>query len=368
MNLRKFYLTISSILLVFLFSAGVYILNYMNTAVASDVHDEDDQSSGSFLKAITIQKKPVNILLLGGDKVAGNTDTMMLVNFNPSTMEANIISIPRDTRVVINGNYQKINYAYPHGGADLAIQTVSDLLGVNIKYYVYVDTKVFRNIIDLLGGVKDFYVPVDMDYDDPTQNLHIHIKKGVQDFDGAKAEQFMRFRMPNGGYTKEMLEYYDGSDLKRIEAQQRFLKELIRQKANPKYFAKIDDILYEVFENIETNLTPSEVLKMTHNIMSFSMDKVNFMGTIPGTTYDYSPWYYLCDQEETAKIMEQYFSGTGKYTSSSTGTGKKKSSGGSSSKSTKSTESKSSSKNNDVTKGNPSNADTSIKGSAQPKP
>jgi len=284
-------------------------------------------------------------------------------------METNIISIPRDTRVMIKGNYQKINYAYPHGGAELAIQTVSELLGVNIKYYVYVDTKVFRNIIDLLGGVKDFYVPVDMDYDDPTQNLHIHIKKGVQDFDGAKAEQFMRFRKPNGGYTKEMLEYYDGSDLKRIEAQQRFLKELIRQKANPKYFTKIDDILDEVFDNIETNLTPSEVLKMTHNIMDFKMDKVNFMGTIPGTTYDYSPWYYLCDQEETAKIMKQYFSGTGKYTSFSSENKNQKKSYNSSSaaKSTKSSESKTNGKN-DVTKGNPSNANTSLKGSAEPKP
>ncbi|AUS96527.1 hypothetical protein CDQ84_17325 [Clostridium thermosuccinogenes] len=360
MNLRKFYFTLSAVLLAFLFTAGILIINYMNTAVVSDDIEDENNNKGGLLDSFVIRRKPVNILVLGGDKVNGNTDTMMVVNFNPSTMGANIISIPRDTRVKIEGSYHKINYAYPHGGAELAMKTVRELLGIDIKYYIYVDTKVFRNVIDLLGGVKNFEVPVDMHYDDPLQNLHIHIEKGVQDFDGAKAEQFMRFRQPNGSYSKELREYYDGSDLKRIEAQQRFLKELIRQKANPIYFAKVNDVLNEIFKNIETNMTTSDALKMTQNITKFKMENVNFMGTIPGTTYDRSPWYYLCNQEEAAELMKQYFNGTGNFVDFSSGLSQGSSSNTAVKNNTKPAK--------DVTKNNPSNSDSGVGKTNKPQP
>ena len=104
------------------------------------------------------------------------------------------MSIPRDTRVLIDNKYRKINFAYPYGGIELAAGTVSELLDVNIKYYIFVDTFAFRIIVDLLGGV-DIDVPVNLDYDDPTQDLHIHLKKGLQHLDGEHAEQYVRFRV-----------------------------------------------------------------------------------------------------------------------------------------------------------------------------
>lgn len=367
MNSRKFYLVLSTIVSIFLFTAGVLILNYINQQ-STDDSTPKDKLFGSVIDNFKTSRSPFNILVLGGDKVNKNTDTMMLVNFDPTSAKINVMSIPRDTKVKIDGTYHKINFAFPHGGAELAAETVSELLDVNIKYYVFVDTSAFRKIIDLLGGV-DFYIPVDMNYDDPLQNLHIHLKKGQQHLNGAKAEQFMRFRHPNSFNSKELKKYYDGSDLKRIEAQQSFLKELIRQKANILYLPKLNNVIDVVYENLETNITLSEIAKLVKSVRNFNANNVNML-TLPGTTADGSPWYYVCDREKADELAKQYFNAKGSFvnysnknsdkTDTQTGSGTKKSTA---QKSFGSTGTKKS-----VTKNNPSNGETSVKGSATPAP
>ncbi|HOV27024.1 MAG TPA: LCP family protein [Pseudobacteroides sp.] len=357
MNIRKFYLIMTTIVTTFLFSSGVWLLLLINTTAASP-EDGSPNSQGSLInnmiQPFVADKNPVNILVLGGDKVAGNTDTMMLVNFTPSTGKINIISTPRDSRVKIKGlGFTKINAAYPKGGADLAIETLSNFLGVRIKYYVYVDTSAFRKIIDLLDGV-DYYVPVDMYYNDPIQNLHINLKKGQQHLDGKKAEQFMRFRKPQGKYTKELMEYYDGSDLKRIEAQQNFIRELIKQKTNIKYISKVSDIIDVVLDSVETNITSSDALKLAQNISNIDITGMKTF-TVPGTDAQINGiWYYIPDRKATESIINSYFySDLGPAPSYYT------------------YEEDSElirSRNKATATKNPSNSDTSLKGSATPRP
>jgi LCP family protein required for cell wall assembly len=291
---------------VVLFLLGTGILYYVNANYADteSVSASPNKSLDSIFHPLVQSKKPFNVLLLGGDKVSQNSDTMMLANFDPETMKINIMSIPRDTMVKIKNKERKINYAYPSGGVDLAAKTVSELLDVNIKYYVFVDTAAFREVIDLLGGV-DYYIPADMDYDDPTQNLHIHLKKGQQTLNGAQAEQFVRFRKPNR-WNKEIRKYYDGSDIKRTEAQRNFIKELMRQKLNIQYLPKLTSVINTIFDNVETNFTLNEVIRMTSLVSKFNINNVEFL-QMPGTTYDASPWYYLCDVNESRALMAEKF-------------------------------------------------------------
>lgn len=306
MDLRKFYFILTIIVSIVLFLSGAAMLYYVNTHLANSevVYASSDESLNNIFQPLMSSREPFNILLLGGDKVNKNSDTMMLLNFNPETMKINIMSIPRDTRVFINKKERKINYAFPSGGIDLTAKTVSELLDVNIKYYVFVDTAAFREIIDLLGGVN-YNVPADLNYDDPIQNLHIHLKKGQQTLNGAKAEQYVRFRKPNK-WTKEVRKYYDGSDLKRNEAQQAFIRELMKQKLNIQYVPKLTSIVDAIFRNVDTNFTLNEVIKMTGFISKFKVENVNFI-PMPGTTYDASPWYYLCDVEKSRQIMAESF-------------------------------------------------------------
>lgn len=363
MNSRKFYLVLTIILSTILFSTGIGMLYYVNSQLLSSkaasvtTNRPIDQLFEPFMQS----KEPFNVLLLGGDKVNKNSDTMMLANFDPATYKVNIMSIPRDTRVTIDNNERKINYAYPHGGIELTVKTVSELLDVNIKYYAFVDTAAFRDIIDLLGGVN-YYVPADMNYDDPTQNLHIHLKKGQQRLNGMQSEQFVRFRHPNK-WTKEIKQYYDGGDLKRIEAQQSFLKELMNQKLNLQYLPKLNSIINVVFENIETNLTLSETIKMTSYISKFKVENLNFI-PMPGKPYDSSPWYYLCDVKNTRLITAESFKCTNSFviTDIEAKAAYKNDKSDMASKTTKATATK------NMTKNNPSNAESEIKGTDQPDP
>lgn len=303
MNVRKFYLIVCSVLAVCLFISGTVLLASIHMPA------KEDGSSGSLLdriiEPIKTDNEPVNILVLGGDKVASNTDTMLLVNYNPSTAKMSMLSIPRDTKVNVPGSsLPKINSAYAAGGAKLAVETVSKLLNVKIKYYVFINTTAFRQIIDTLDGV-DYNVPVDMNYEDPTQDLYIHLKKGMQHMDGEKAEQFMRFRQPTH-YNNEIMQYYDGGDLKRINAQQNFIKELIKQKVNIKYISKMDDILRIIFSNIETNVSSADALKLAQNIGKLDVNNINTF-TLPGESEEEGAWYYIMNKELASDIIKQHF-------------------------------------------------------------
>jgi LCP family protein required for cell wall assembly len=315
MNLRKFYFALTSILLIFMFSIGIVMLNYLKAYSANEVVSKTDDNPDGFLsdavKHFVTSKKAINIVLLVGDKSEANTDTMMVVNYEPSTTKLNIMSIPRDTKIVLtNGKTAKINSLYVNKGGDaLLIKTLSDMLDIDIGYYAYFNLATFRKIVDLLDGVW-INIPCDLDYDDPLQDLHIHLKKGEQLLDGNKAEQYLRFRHPNdGGYTKELLQFYDGSDLKRIEAQQNFIIELVKQKAKISNLPKLNTIIDTVFENLETNFPLSEILKIVklETIKDFSVEKVK-IHTLPGYSMDSSPWYYISDKEETVNIVKENFS------------------------------------------------------------
>lgn len=307
MNTRKFYFIVSAVLAVCLFITGTVLLASVKMPASNG--NGSESLLDKIIDPIRTDNEPVNILVLGGDKVASNTDTMILVNYNPATAKMSMLSIPRDTKVEVPGSsLPKINSAYAAGGAKLAVDTVSKLLGVNIKYYVFINTVAFREIIDALDGV-DYNVPVDMNYDDPTQDLHIHLKKGMTHMDGAKAEQFMRFRQPTS-YNNEIMKYYDGSDLKRISAQQDFIKELIKQKANIKYISKADDIISILFKNIDTNVSAPDAVKLSQNLVKLNVSEINTF-TLPGESEDQGAWYYIMDKTKTQEIVKQYFMAKG---------------------------------------------------------
>jgi len=311
MNVRKFYFALTSILMTFLFITGLMILNYLKTYSAEEAISESnntflDNAVQQFVK----QKDPINVVVLVGDKSEANTDTIMVVNYDPQTYKINIMSVPRDTKVTLeNGKSVKINSIFANrGGNSLLLKILSDMLGLDIEYYVYFNLDTISEIIDMLGGVW-IDIPLDLDYDDPWQNLHIHIKKGRQLLDGKNSVDYLRFRHPNGPYTKEMLQYYDGSDLKRIEAQQNFIKEFVKQKAKITYLSKVNDIIDAIFENLKTNISLSEVLNQisNFNIKEFNMDKINTY-ILPGYSIDSSPYYYKCNEEETARLINENFS------------------------------------------------------------
>ena len=163
-------------------------------------------------------------LLLG--KSENMTDTIIVAKYSPSTGDSALLSIPRDSFVGKNKNTatasDKINSKYQISPQS-TIDAVNRLTGLNIKYYLTVDTAALRDLVDAIGGVY-FDVPIDMDYDDSSQDLYIHLDAGPQLLNGQQAEWVVRFRHNNNG-TSYPASYGD-NDLGRMKTQREFIMEV----------------------------------------------------------------------------------------------------------------------------------------------
>ena len=156
-----------------------------------------------------------------------------------------------------------------------------------------------------------------MDYDDPTQNLHIHLEKGYQLLDGKKAEEYMRFRKTNSGhFNKEMSEYYDGSDLKRIDAQQSFFIEFLNQKFTLSNITKINKLKNVIFNKINTNVKLENSISIITKIKNFNIENINSF-KINGYSANESQWFFIYNDSiictknnkiySSNDIVENYF-------------------------------------------------------------
>lgn len=167
--------------------------------------------------------EPICVLILGvNDNLNQSlTDTIMLMGYHPNNQKAFLISIPRDTFIGDNINRakasEKINSLYSQSPYKL-VNAVEKVTNLNIDYYVAINNSALIKTVDIIGGVE-FDVPMDMDYDDKSQNLHIHLKKGPQIIDGNKAEQLLRFRH-NNNMTSYSIQYGD-NDYGRMRTRKR---------------------------------------------------------------------------------------------------------------------------------------------------
>lgn len=257
--------------------------------------------SEDMLEPVTRESGKINVLICGVDKSESLTDTIMLASYNLDTNEVNILSVPRDTRMYIGSRYQKINAAHAitqngkKKGMNGTIEAVTRLTGMPINYYVKFTCNAFRETIDALGGV-DFDVPQNMNYDDPAQDLHIHLTKGYQHLDGDKAEQFVRFRR------------YPMGDIDRVAAQQSFIKALAEQKINASVITKLPELYKTLQNNLETNIKVTDVAKYIGNISDLSAENIH-MHSVPGHSNgtDYGASYWIADMTALAELIENTF-------------------------------------------------------------
>lgn len=194
-----------------------------------------------------------NILLCGTDADGLRTDTILLAHLDERTRRTALMSLPRDTPVEADGGLIKLNAVYAGGGAkgmERLMRRVGALVGLEPDGYVLVDMGAFRRVVDALGGVE-FDVPQDMDYEDPAQGLKIHLQAGRQRLGGEQAMQLVRYR---SGYATQ--------DIRRTEVQQAFLKALAKQCLSTGGLTKLPKLLTIVREEVTTNLTVSEMLRL----------------------------------------------------------------------------------------------------------
>lgn len=260
----------------------------------------------------TLKNMPaINFVIMG--ESLNLTDTIMVASYNPKTQAASLMSIPRDTFIGKNQNrataWDKINSVYQGKYPEKTVNAINDILGTDIKYYVAIDTKALRELVDAIGGVE-FDVPINMDYDDTSQNLHIHLKAGLQKLDGDKAEQVVRFRH-NNNWTTYPAEYGD-NDIGRMRTQREFIMAVLKQTLRPQNILKIGQFLDIANKNVKTNIDLSVAKDYIPYAVNFNTE--NFQtGVLPGEPKKCNGvWLYVHNKKQTEEMVEELITNVSK--------------------------------------------------------
>lgn len=255
-----------------------------SSIVSVDVEDELAVAETQSQKEGT-SRGSVNVLVVGLDNVEGGsrTDAIALAIFDAQNPGLRIASIPRDSRVYIPGKgWDKINHAYVYGGIRLLRETLVNLTGMPIDYFVKVSYKSFPRIVDILGGI-DIYVEKRLVYNDYSGKLFINIPAGQQHMNGKTALGYVRFRHDPLG------------DIGRVKRQQKFIDIMMQKIKTPSIIPRIPAIVNEVMDAVDTDLAPLEALKLLQFANSLPPDRIT-MFMAPGKSgFSKNVSYWILD-------------------------------------------------------------------------
>lgn len=239
------------------------------------------------------------ILLIGTDQGGARTDTLMLLTADRPGRRLSLVSIPRDT--LVNGTYSvpKINSVYGanNGGAEgieMLLTRVEQCVGFQPDGYILIRLDAFVDVVDALGGIR-FDVPVDMFYNDPSQDLYIDLAQGLRTLSGQEAMGLVRFR---SGYAD--------ADLGRVQVQRQFLSALIDQAVSLKGVVKSPLLLRIFLNSTETDLTAGNFLWLAETALLADRSNIQ-TATLPGSPRVIGDGaYYVLDPASVAQTVSTY--------------------------------------------------------------
>lgn len=268
-------------------------------------HDEEKRKSLGELQ----------VLLMGvstDQEGVALTDTIIVASYNPNTQKAVLLSIPRDSFTGTNTKRavasDKINAIYNITRDPMkTVETVNELTGLDLQYYAIVQTEALIELVDAIGPIE-YYVPTDMNYDDTSQDLHIHFEEGLQEIDGPEAEELLRFRKNNDGTS--FPEEYGDNDVGRMRNQREFITAVVEQTVKLENITKLGTIIDIASRNLITNLDfnilkdylPYAVEFSTENLQTASLP-----GTVPNLNQTNGVSIYVVDEEETEQLVTELF-------------------------------------------------------------
>lgn len=277
---------------------AIYAVNYT-------IGEDEEILSADGTKVETTKKKDViNALVCGINE--NLTDTMIYVRYDVNSGKIAMMSIPRDTYVT--NDYcigHKLNAIYRGKNVVPLVEEIQELLDVKIDYYLIFDTEMVHELVDAVGGVE-IEVPMRMKYDDPTQNLHIDLQKGLQVLNGKQAEMFVRFR-----HNNDMTVGYSMGDLDRTKVQQTFIKAFAKTALSASNIPKYPELIKIALEHTDTNVTVRETLKYATDATKIDVENIISL-TSPGEAkYIDNLSYFVLDEDETRKVIKEQFNTMG---------------------------------------------------------
>lgn len=237
----------------------------------------------------------VRLLVVGRDRAAGLTDSIMLVSLESGTGRVGILQIPRDTYAeYTNRDYRKLNGAMNALGLAGMKQFLSGALGITLDYAVALDLEAVIALVDAVGGVE-VEIPEDMCYSDPAQGLEIRLEAGARRLSGREAEQFLRYR---SGYAD--------ADLGRMDAQKQFLQAFLMACKEAEGGA-LTGALWRILPHLQTDLPihkAVELLRALQQCNEASMTAASAPGqAVQGSS---GAWYYSLNRAGMIAALNEY--------------------------------------------------------------
>ena len=277
----------------FVLLAGAAYLVSLYSKAEEVANSSFESLDGSKLDEVSVNNNTENIsvLFIGVDDSETRTgpirsDAIMLATFNKKDNSVKLLSIPRDSYVYIpeEDKFTKINHAYAYGGAKATIETVENLLELDVDYYVRMNFYAFIDIIDALDGVR-VNVPYDFVEMNSSDLDTIQLEEGIQTLNGEEALAFAR--------TRKM-----DNDMERGKRQQELIEAIISKAMSAQSLTKYSQVLEAIGDNMKTDLTFSQMKVylsyfLTHS--DLSVESIQLLGkdsTINGV------YYYELDESE----------------------------------------------------------------------
>lgn len=309
-------LSILAVLLLAIISVGIYgfrLLGKVNRTKLSD-KDEDLGISNEIKDKIDSHENSddiINIALFGLDQrdvtANGRSDSIMVLSINKANKKIKVFSIMRDSYVNINGRGDdKITHAYYFGGPQLAVRTINENFGLNIRDFVTVNFFGLEKIIDYLGGVeinvKESEIPVINSYINELSELegkpaHHITKAGKQNLTGMQAVAYSRNRYTGNG------------DYERTDRQRRVLDALMN-KILAQGATKYPGLVSELLPFVNTSLSNTEIINLGLDVfkigdLKLEQERFPIDGYCEGKTIN-KVWYLVYDREATKEQVFQY--------------------------------------------------------------
>lgn len=305
------------IIVILLIFGGIYVYDKMSKIQFDDSEDTSIQLN----EEVEIDGFR-NIALFGVDsrenalKKSTHSDTIVIASINNKTKDVKLISIYRDTYVNIPGEgYNKINAAYFKGGYSLALSTINTNFDLDVKEFVTVNFSAIVNVIDKLGGIELDVTDSELKYLNGYVRELNRINKtdvpglkssGTQTVNGTQATAYARIR-----YTK-------GGDFKRAE-RQRIVIQKIFEKAKSSDISTINSIIDEMFPQVYTNLTTTEILNLAKDLFSYNIvDNIGFPYEKDAHTYDKVSYVFPINLQDNVTRLHEFMFGEVGYVPSTT--------------------------------------------------
>ena len=308
-KLKKPYRILRGIYMVIVVIAALIVLGYAvyKIAIPEPEMSPDPAGNSSAVQASTPgmedgthqrKEQTYTFLLAVPDQESGNADGIMVVTYDVPNQKVGLLSIPRDT--LVKKKNPKINSSMK-AGIDNLEEVVSDLVGFPIDYYITLDLDAFIEIVDAVGGV-DFDVPVEMYYDDPAQDLHIHYQPGMQHLNGQQAMEVCRFRHNADGTG------YPLGDVQRAETAQKMMLTIAKKVMSVDSLVNINEFVGIVERNIETDLKGTDIAWFAAKALGLNLSTGVSSDTLPGdgnVTYRGTSYCYELYPEDSLELINK---------------------------------------------------------------